>query len=280
MRNSHHIDPDGMVTAWQQAVRGSLIVELDRGTAIQIARRIVVAAGSTGPTVAAALAAGQGATMINATTATSAAANAAAGTGATVAASASSSLAAKIAAGTLVAALTAGGAAAVTGTLPDGMQSFAADAAAHIGIDLPRPAIALGLDADVDASLGLGVGEVFDFGAAGRLSATADASSGLVVTGIEEAAGFTASILHQTRDSVTVQFASATDTKTVVLTSVDGATVTDTGLEADASSDASTHESSTSPTADTDASTSVEGGGATVDGGLQTTTDVQIGLDG
>jgi hypothetical protein len=216
--------------------------------------------------------------MMNATTATSAAANVAAGTGTTVGATASASLAAKIAAGTLVAALTAGGAAAVTGNLPAGMQSFAADAAAHIGIELPRPEIAIDLGADVDASLGLGVGQVFDLGAVGRLSAVADASTGLVLTGIEEAAGFTASIMQQTKDSVTVQFASATDTKTVVLTSVDGVIVSDAGFEAESSADSDTSGADAGATTDADAS--VEGGGITVDGELQTTTDVQIGLGG
>ena len=85
-----------------------------------------------------------------------------------IGATAASHVALKLAAGGLAAALTVGGAAAVTGNLPDGAQTFAADAAAHIGLDLPRP------DASLDGSLDLSLGDIVTVGGAGRLGVTLD----------------------------------------------------------------------------------------------------------
>lgn len=150
-------------------------------------------------------------------------------TSTTIGATVASHTAAKIAAGGLAAALTVGGAAAVTGDLPDGAQRFAADAAARIGLTLPRP------QAHFDGSLDLWVGDIVEVGTAGRVGVRLD-ETGLRLTGIEGNAGFSAHVVAETPEAAIVEFRSATETTSVLLTSADGAIVSSvtTGIEAEA----------------------------------------------
>lgn len=149
----------------------------------------------------------------------------------TIAASAASHTALKVAAIGLCASLAAGGSAAVTGNLPDGAQGFAADVAAHIGIELPRP------QARFDGSLDLGGGDVVSVEGAGRIGVSLDENT-MTITGIQADAGVEASIVSQTADAIVVEFRSATETATVLLTAVDGSLVSSVTLDAQADADA------------------------------------------
>ncbi len=146
----------------------------------------------------------------------------------TIAASAASHSALKVAAIGLAATLAAGGTAAVTGNLPDGAQRFTADAAAHIGLTLPSP------DASVLGSLDLAVGDLVTVAGAGKVGVRLEGGA-LVITGIESEDGFSASIVSQTQDAVLVEFRSATETATVLVTQVNGTIVSD--VEFDAAAD-------------------------------------------
>lgn len=282
MRNQEHIADADLLATWQADLRGSLVSGLDPDRVELLAAGIAAMAGSTALATASAVATQGGTHMLETTTAATAATNAAAGvtagaTGATAGAAATGSLGAKIAAGALAASLVGGGTAALTGNLPNGMQSFVADAAAHIGLDLPRPEVNLDIVGGLDA--GLGVGEVVDLGVAGRLSATVDATAGLVLTGIEEAAGFTARVVSETSDSVMVQFESATESATVLLTQVDGQIVASITGDASAGTSQST-DGGVDAGAEAGTSGSIESDGASVDAESNTRIQIGIGTDG
>ena len=149
----------------------------------------------------------------------------------TIAASAASNTALKVAAIGLCASLAAGGTAAVTGNLPDGAQTFAADVAAHIGIDLPRPHAAVG------GSLDLGVDDIVMVDGAGRVGVSLNGDA-MAITGIEADAGFEAAIVSQTADAIVVEFRSATETATVLLTEVEGSLVSRVTFDAQAEAEA------------------------------------------
>ncbi len=169
-----------------------------------------------------------------------------------IGATAASHVALKLAAGGLAAALTVGGAAAFTGNLPDGAQSFAADAAAHIGLDLPRP------DATINGSLDLSLGDIVTVGGAGRLGVTLDGDN-LQLGGIEANAGFTARVVTSTADTVIVEFASAAETTTVLLNTLEGELVSSVTTTLHGSADAAAE-------ADADAKANAEAdGGAEAD---------------
>ncbi|HAX82286.1 MAG TPA: hypothetical protein DCY40_06960, partial [Actinobacteria bacterium] len=170
----------------------------------------------------------------------------------TIAASAASHTALKVAAIGLCASLAAGGSAAVTGNLPDGAQDLAADVAARIGIDLPRPHTA------VDGSLDLGIGDVVTVDGAGRVGVSLTGGA-LSITGIQADTGFEAAIVSQTVDAIVVEFRSATATATVLLSEVDGDLVSSVTFAAQAAVDA-----------EAEADTAAE---AEADGGLE----IQIG---
>lgn len=183
------------------------------------------------------------------------------------AAAATSSATAKIAAGTLSVALAASGAAAVTGNLPSGAQTVAADLAAHIGIELPRPDIAAGVAGRVDAALA----DIVDVAGAGRIGVTLG-DTGLIINGVEATAGFTASIVAETADMVIVEFRSATETVRTMLTSVDGHIVASSTTESSAGKSNSSTEAEAglkSETTDGKSSTEAEaevGVGVTIGG--------------
>lgn len=133
----------------------------------------------------------------------------------TIAASAASHSALKVGAFGLCAALAAGGTAAVTGNLPHAAQEFAADAAAHIGITLPRPA------ASIATTVGVRAGDIVTVDGAGQVGVRIEGGR-LLVTGIDAEAGFVASIVSESSDAVIVEFRSATETATLMLTKVEG----------------------------------------------------------
>lgn len=166
---------------------------------------------------------------------------------------ATSHTAAKLAAGGLAATLTAGGAAAVTGSLPDSAQRFTADAAAHIGLSLPRPEAAISGIRSIDLS----VGDVVTVGGAGRVGIRLD-GEGLILTGIEGSAGFTSRVVAETSDAIIVEFRSATETTSVLLTRVNdqiASSVTTSSLDATADGEA---EEWTDAQADTEADADAE----------------------
>jgi len=172
-----------------------------------------------------------------------------------IGATAASHVALKLAAGGLAAALTVGGAAAVTGNLPDGAQRFAADAAAHIGLDLPRP------DATLDGAFDLSMGDIVTVGGAGRVGVTVD-DDGLQLGGIEANAGFTARVVTETADTLIVEFQSAAETTTVLLTNLEGEVVSSitTSLHGSADADANT-DAEADAEADADAGATITVGG-------------------
>ena len=236
---------DALLHGWEQEVRSLLVHPLAGGrTGLVASAAVAVVAVGASTLTSAAMVAGGGITMTATTTMT---------------ASAGWSLNAKIAATALAAALTAGGAAAATGNLPDAMQSFAADAAAHIGIELPRPTVQSDLGVD------LGSNGAIDVGGAGSLSAALDGSAGIVITGLDEAAGFTASIVSQTESSVAITFESATEVATVVLNEVDGA------IQASVTTEA---KSSVGTTVETDDA------GLGVEGSTETDVGIELQLGG
>lgn len=217
---------DPTLEAWAGEIRHRLITTLDPGSV----DGIVVAVGGAvtiGVTAAAATAIPGGTTMTTATVA------------------ATTGMHAKAAAGCLAAALVAGGGAAVTGSLPAGMQDFAADAAVHIGVTLPRSEASLSVVDHIE----LGIGEIVAVDGAGRLR-VATTDDGIVLTGLEADAGFSGTVLAETSESILVEFRSATETATVLVTNLNGrlaASVTGSmaaegsaGTDTDASIDAET----------------------------------------
>ncbi len=170
-----------------------------------------------------------------------------------IGATAASHAASKLAAGGLAAALAAGGAAAVTGTLPDAAQRFTADAAAHVGLSLPRPEVAI----NGMGSLDLSVGDIVTVGGAGRVGVRLDAD-GLQLTVIDGNAGFSARVVTETADAIIVEFRSATETTSVLLTRVNdqiASSVTTSSLDATADGEA---EEWTDAQADTEADADAE----------------------
>jgi hypothetical protein len=172
----------------------------------------------------------------------------------TITATAASSLAAKIAGIGVAATLAVGGSLAATGNLPDPAQEFSADAAARIGITLPRP----GADAGVNGSLNAAVGTVFDADGAGRVAVDLDGGQ-LVITGLEASAGFTAHVVTETANSVIVEFRSAAETATVLITKVGGTVTSSVTTTANSSGDA---EVSGSVDGDAETDASFDGSGS------------------
>ncbi|HUG75170.1 MAG TPA: hypothetical protein VMM81_05795 [Acidimicrobiia bacterium] len=171
----------------------------------------------------------------------------------TITATAASSLAAKIAGIGVAATLAVGGSLAATGNLPDPAQEFSADAAARIGITLPRP----GVETGVRGSLNAAVGTVIDANGAGHVAVDLDGGR-LVILGVDAGAGFTAHVVAETASTVIVEFRSATETVTVLITNL-GGTVT-SSVTQNASGDA---EVSGSVDGDADTEASLEGNGST-----------------
>lgn len=206
------LDP---IPSWERELRTAVIGDLSPATVGTIVGAMAV--GALGATVAATAIAATAEGGVTMTT--------------TITASAASNVALKAAAWGLAASLAVGGTAAVTGNLPDGAQEFAADAAAHIGLTLPRP------DTSLSSSLDLEVGDIFSVEGAGRVGVRLDGEA-IVITGIEAANGFEATIVSQTEEAVLVEFRSATETATVLLTSVNGSVVSDIDFHAAAEADA------------------------------------------
>lgn len=189
---------------WERDLLSEVVDEMPTSTVGVIGAAAAGAIASTTVATAAAVAAQGGTAMTM--------------TGATVEAAASSNVAAKIAAGSLAAALAVGGSAAVTGNLPDGAQEATADAAARIGITLPRPEA----DVRVNGSLDASAGEIITVGTAGRVGVTLE-DGALRVTGTETRGAFTAHVVSETDGAILVEFRSATETVSVLLTNVEGA---------------------------------------------------------
>jgi len=233
-------DPTG---AWETSIRSAVIHELDAARVSMLANTL--ASGVVVATAGAAslIAAGGGASM----------------TTAMIAGTATTHTAAKVAAWSLAAALTAGGAAAATGQLPAPAQSFAADAAAHVGIGLPRPGAALEVGGSADVS----IAKTISLGAAGSVGVVLD-DDGLQLTSLDANSGFSASVLAETADEIIVQFESAEGTSSVLVSNVDGAvTAAVTGetatTDGGASGDASVQTGGEADLATDGSSTSIEG---------------------
>ncbi len=183
-------------------------------------------------------------------------------TTATIGATASAHAGLKVAAGCLAATLAAGGAAAATGHLPAPAQRFAADAAAHVGITLPRPQAT----ATIQTTSRIAVGS------AGTVAVSLDAGGRLDLATIDANAGFTADVIAQTADSILIEFRSATDTTAVLVSNVDGTIVSSVTAGAGASADSS---ASTGADVSGGADPATNGSaGVSIEG------DLQIGLGG
>jgi hypothetical protein len=127
------------------------------------------------------------------------------------------SSAAKVAAGCLAATLAVGGTLAATGKLPDKAQEFSADAAANIGITLPKP----GVETGVRGALSAQVGTVVTVANAGNVGVLVE-GDGLILTGIEAKGAFTAHVVSQTAGVIICEFRSADEVITVLLSNVAG----------------------------------------------------------
>jgi hypothetical protein len=187
---------------------------------------------------------------------------------------ASSGLAAKIAGIGVAATMAVGGSLAATGNLPDPAQEFSADVAARIGITLPRP----GIEAGVRGSLNAAVGTVIDANGAGHLAVDLDGDQ-LVILGIDANAGFTAHVVAETADSVIVEFRSATETATVLVTNLGGTVTSSVTTTANSSGDA---EVSGSVDGDAETEASLEGSGsadAETDAGAEAEAEAEVGVD-
>ena len=207
--------PDPL-SEWTGRLRAELLAEMAPGSigAIAVAALGVASPGAT----AGLLAVIEGGTIMTSTA-----------IGATVA----SHVGLKLAAGGLATVLTLGGAAAVTGNLPNGAQRFAADAAAHIGLNLPRP------DAALDGSFDLSAGDIVNVGGAGRVGVTLG-GDGLQLTGIESNAGFSAQVVTATPEVIIVEFRSAAETTSVLLSGLEGEVVSSITSTLHGSADAQT----------------------------------------
>jgi hypothetical protein len=172
------------------------------------------------------------AAALGASITTAAAASAAAAQGGTIMSittAIGASAAAKVAAGCLAVTLAVGGTLGATGKLPGKAQNLTADAAAHIGLTLPKSGVQTG----VKASLSAEVGTIVTVGHAGHIGVLIEKSR-LVLTGIHAKGGFTAHVVSQTADLIICEFRSADEIVTVVLTNVKGkvaasATITKVG---------------------------------------------------
>ncbi|MFH1105058.1 MAG: hypothetical protein V1757_09010 [Actinomycetota bacterium] len=251
MRTKHHEmgDPIG---AWAGDLRSELIHRLQPETVSAVAAAIASSgAVFATTTVATLVATGGGAAM----------------TTATIGATTSAHAGAKIAAGCLAAALTAGGTLTATGHLPDGAQGFTADAAAHVGIRLPRPAV----DATVDLSGKAAVSQLISVGAAGEVGVRLDAN-GLNLTAVDANAGYTANVVAETADAIIVEFQSAEQASSVLVSNVDGAITASVTGDA-ASNDAETEGGATVQT-DGQADLDADGSSTSFDG----STDANLGI--
>lgn len=170
--------------------------------------------------VTALTAAALGASITTAVAASASAAAAQGGTIMSITAAMGANAATKIAAGCLAATLAVGGSLAATGKLPDKAQDFSADAAAHVGITLPRS----NAETSLWASLGAKVGTVIEVANAGHIGVTVDKDR-LVLTGIEAKGAFTAHVVSYTDGILICEFRSADEIVTVVLTNVNGEVV-------------------------------------------------------
>lgn len=199
MRMKHRAAPDPTI-AWSTDLRSRLVHQLDPATVSSVVATLASTGVVHGTVSAVALAATGGGTPM---------------TTAMITATAAGHTAAKIGAGVLVAALTAG-AAAATGHLPAGAQQFAANAAAHVGITLPRP------EANIDAGVDVSISRVVSVGEAGRVGVVLD-DDGLQLTSIDANAGYSAKVVAETADAIIVQFSSEARTSAVLLSRADGA---------------------------------------------------------
>lgn len=172
----------------------------------------------------------------------------------TITASAVSSLAAKIAGIGVAATLAVGGSLAATGNLPDPAQEFSADAAARIGITLPRP----GVETGIRGSLNAAVGTVIDANGAGHVAVDLDGGQ-LVILGVDASAGCTARVVAETARTVIVEFRSATETATVLITNLGGTVTSSVTTTANSSGDV---EVSGSVDGDAHTEASLEGNGS------------------
>lgn len=189
-----------------------------------------------------------------------------------IAAEATASIAAKIAAGSVAATLAVGGSLAATGNLPDPAQEFAADAAAHVGITLPRPGVSAGVSGALEAT----ADSVIDVAGAGRVGVTIEDGK-LVVTGIEANGEFRAEVVSHTDDTLVVEFRSAAEKATALITNADGRVVSSVTTGAAASGGASAEAEANQGTGSSGKGSATTEGHAEADAGASGSTATEGG---
>lgn len=257
------IDHDPTVT-WEEELRSAVMHPLATAqvaavTGAASAATRLVSAGATATTAISVAGGGTAMTMIGA--------------------NASTHTAVKMGAAAITAMLAAGGAAAVTGNLPAGAQRFTADAASHVGLSLPRPSATVGQTTNATVSSAIAVG------GAGQVSVVLG-GDGLTLTSIDANAGFDASVITETASAIIVEFRSAGETASVLITETEGmisASVTGTStsgatLEGVGNGDAQvTGDGEVSGTADGAAGLSADIAETSLDGEVGGGIDVGIG---
>ena len=247
MRTSH--PENDLLSAWMSDFRAESIHRLSPATVSAVTAAIVSGLGLTTTSVATLIATGGGAHMTTAAI------------GATTAAHTNLKVAAALAA-----ALTAGGVLAGTGNLPAGAQRLAADAAARVGIHIPKPAIDATLDLNGDAA----ASAVIPVGAAGQVAVMLD-GNGLNLMSVDAAAGFTANVVAETADALVVEFRSGDRVSSVLVSNTDGAIAS--SVTGDAAVDAGAS-AITTESAQLDGSTGQTGG--SFDGSTQIDSSTQL----
>jgi len=192
-----HRLPSDLIATWAADMKADLVTDLTQAQVWAVAQA-AAQIGIAGGVGTAALTILEGGTPMTAST---------------IGAFAAAGLKAKVVAGSLAAALTAGGAAAATGNLPDGAQSFVAETATHVGLNLPRPETEVDLFARADAV----ADEFITVSTVGQVGVALDAD-GLNLTDIMGNAGVTADVVVETADSIIVEFMSEAEVATVVVT--------------------------------------------------------------
>ena len=164
---------------WIEELRGALVSELDQEQVAVVAR---AAAGSAGAGLAAS------------------------------ATAAGHAFAKVVAAGALVT-LAAGGAAAVTGSLPTGLQARVSDSAARVGIELPDPRL--------EGGIRIGADQTIRVGEAGQVQVGLR-DGALSLGDVQASAGWTASVRTARPDRALVAFSSDDEQIVLEITVLDG----------------------------------------------------------
>ena len=236
--NANTATTTDLITTWAADIRALVITPVDAGLAAGVVGAVTWGAAA-GVSVLAPMSATAGGTSMST---------------AMIAGSAAAHTGVKVAAGCLAAALAAGGTAAATGNLPTPAQSFAANVAAHVGINLPKPDATVQVGGQADTAA-----QTISVGEAGSVGVTLDGGE-LSLASIDANAGYSASVLDETADSILVQFQSDKGAVSVLISNIDGAITA-------------------SVTGEADAGASSDGSGSTMNGKADSGVETQSTLD-